>query len=107
MIRVQKSSDGKLAVVSGLPCEIMLYYCLWQSQLWPDWMDHEKFGDDSDHATRQHKRVIEAVSFGRELLMNDQHERFEVARWYAIDKCRALGIQVSTESLSEHETRVG
>lgn len=94
MVKVEKSSDGKIATLSGLECEVMLFYCFWQSKLWPDWMNHSKLGDESDVATRQHKSVIENVNAGRELKLHDVGEQFETACQYAIKRCRLLGVEV-------------
>lgn len=95
MVKVEKSSDGKIATLTGSECEVMLFYCFWQSKLWPDWMNDSKLGDESDAATRQHKEVIENVNAGRELLLHNAGETFHTAIRYATDKCELLGIEVS------------
>ena len=96
MVRVEKSSDGKVAMLTGSECEVMLFYCFWQSKLWPDWMNHSKLGDESDSATRQHKAVIESTSNGRGLMLHDVGEQFESACEYAIERCRLLSVEVQT-----------
>jgi hypothetical protein len=95
MVKVEKSSDGKIATLSGSECEVMLFYCFWQSKLWADWMNHSKLGDESDAATRQHKSVIENVNAGRELKLYDVGEQFKTACHYAIERCRLLGVEVN------------
>ena len=94
MVKVEKSSDGKVAMVSGSECEVTLFYCFWQSKSWPDWMNHSKFGVKFDVATQQYKSMIESVNAGRGLLLHDVGEQFETACHYAIERCRLLGIEV-------------
>lgn len=95
MIKVEKSSDKKITKISGSECEMMLFYCFWQSKLWPDWMNYANLGNESDSVTWQHKLVIENVNAGRELLFNDVGEQFETACQYAINRCCLLGIDVN------------
>lgn len=95
MVNVEKLSDGKVAAISGSECELMLFYCFWQSKLWPNWMDYSKLGDESDVATRQHKSVIESINTGRNLHLHDVGEQFEDACQYAVDRCRLLGVEVN------------
>lgn len=97
MIKVTKSSDGRVANVSGSECEVMLFYCFWQTKLWPDWMNHQKLGQDSDVATMQHRSVVRNINSGLPLLLSDVGEYFEAACEYAIDRSRLLGIEVVAE----------
>jgi hypothetical protein len=94
MITVTKSSDDKVATVSGSECEVMLFYCFWQWKLWPEWMNHAKLGQDSDVATMQHRSVVRNVNSGLPLLLSDVGEYFEAACQFAIERCRLLGIEV-------------
>lgn len=95
MVKVETKVNG-IAKVSGSECEVMLFYCFWQTCLWPEWMDHSKLGDEADTATKQHKEVIENVNAGRELLLHNTGETFHTAIRYATDKCELLGIEVSS-----------
>lgn len=97
MIRVEKSPDGRSAAVAGSECEVMLFYCFWQSELWPEWMVHPKLGEDSDSATRQHKWAIECINSGNTLLLQHTSEQFELALQFAIDRCLLLGIQIDKD----------
>ncbi len=96
MVRLDKHPTSDVVKLSGSECEVMLFYCFWQSYIWPDWMNHSKLGDESDSATRQHKAVIENVNEGRELLLHNCGDQFHNAQQYAADRCRLLGVEVKT-----------
>ncbi len=96
MITVKVLSDGKVTEVRGSESEVMLFYCFWQSSIWPDWMQYEKMGVENDHATRQHKQVIESVNAGRCLSLYSVGKEFKTAVSFAVDRCVRLGIEVST-----------
>jgi hypothetical protein len=49
--------------LNGAPAEMMLFYTLWQSSLWPGWMQHDDhLGEENDTPTKQRKTAIEAYN---------------------------------------------
>lgn len=95
MVSVKKSDDGKVATVNGSEADVMLFYCFWQTSLWPDWMKHKKLGQENDAATRQHKAAIADVNAGKGIVLSNSGDQFESALQFAVGQCRALGIEVS------------
>ncbi len=55
MIRIEKSFDGTVAKLTGDQVEMMLFFCFWQTALWPDWV---KMLTRGHQAIRSHKIVI-------------------------------------------------
>ena len=92
MISVSKSFDGTLATVSGDRAELMLFFCIWQTALWPDWIAAtcENVG-----AIQQHTAAVETIRDKGELLLHDASRLFENACALAINRCRLLGVEVS------------
>lgn len=93
MISVSKSGDGTVATLSGDGSELMLFFCIWQTALWPDWI-----AATVDHVggIRDHKAAVRAIRDTGELLLHDGSRIFEDACVFAIDRCRVLGVEVST-----------
>lgn len=101
MIKVDRSRStlnvaSRSVKVSGLPAEMMLFYCMWQTTLWPNWMAHLTIGIDNT-ATKQHKGVIELCNEGKPIRLCYEPGRFEDALEFAISQCKAVGIVVEIE----------
>jgi hypothetical protein len=94
MIKVSKSSDNEVVSVRGTPAEMMLFYCVWESHLWPNWLQYEKLGDPKDAAARQHKGVIKAINSGHDLLLSNMSKMFQDALDFAVERCRMLEVEV-------------
>jgi hypothetical protein len=94
MIKVSKSSDNEVVSVRGTPAEMMLFYCTWESSLWPSWIRSSKLGDPEDYAARQHRGVIKAINSGHDLLLSNSDEKFQQALDFAIERCRMLEVEV-------------
>ena len=97
MITVEERIGAKCVKLSGAACEVTLFYCFWQSHLWPDWMNHVKLGESTDAATKQHKSVIENIKDGREILLHHESSQFVSACQWSIDRCRLLGVEVMSK----------
>lgn len=82
--------------LSGDPAEVMLFYCMWQTVLWPNWMSHLTIGVE-DHATKQHKNVIASCAVNTPVRLHYEPGRFEDALEFAISQCKALGVVVEIE----------
>ena len=93
MIRAIKICDGKVGDVSGNPVEVMMFFSFWQFMLWPNWME-AKLGDENEGIHKQVSGVIDSLKDGHSLKLHDQGAYFEKAFDFAIEKCRALGIEV-------------
>lgn len=94
MIKIETTSGGKAISVRGSSAEVMLFYCFWQTSLWPDWMTYEKLGDRADVASKQHRGVIDRINRGDDLILYDSGEMFEKACRFACEQCTALGVDV-------------
>ena len=95
MIRAIKTNDGKVGEVSGNPAEVIMFFSFWQFRLWPNWMKEAKLGDENDVMHRQVSGMLDAVKDGNPLLLHDQGELFEQAFAFAVEKCKAIGINVT------------
>ena len=89
MITVEKTHDCCQAKVSGDRTEIAVFWALWQTWLWPGWMDSL----NHPHAI-SHREAVRQIRDTGELLIADSSGRYETATVAAIEKCRALGIVV-------------
>jgi hypothetical protein len=94
MIRAIKTHGGKLGEVSGNPADVIMFFNFWQFKLWPNWMSEAKLGTENDHMHRQVSGVIDTVKDGHSLKLHDQGDNFEQAFDFAVEKCKAIGIEV-------------
>lgn len=94
MIRAIKTHDGKVGDVSGNPAETIMFFNFWQFKLWPNWMEQAKLGVASDIMHRQVSGMLESVVAGHSIKLHDQGQNFEQAFAFAVEKCRALGVEV-------------
>lgn len=93
MLRVRRDADKKLAELQGSECEMMLFYCLWQTHLWPGWMSWDKLHEDN-HVSRQHKQAIQRINDGAGLTLHDEGRLFEEALQFAIGQIKLMGVDV-------------
>lgn len=91
MITVAKSCDGTTATVTGDKVEMMMFFCIWQSHMWPDWIHAST---KHAEALRQHKFVVQSIRDDGEIRLHDARRDFEDACAFAIGRCRLLGIDV-------------
>lgn len=96
MINLEKIHD-KVISLRGAPHEKMLFYCFWQSSIWPDWMNYHKMANKADDAVKQHIRVIKAINDGRPILLFNDGENFQKALAFASERCKMLGIEVEND----------
>jgi len=94
MLKINKSSDNEIVSVRGTPAEMMLFYCIWETHLWPEWLKYEELGDRLDPAARQHRGVIKSINNGHDLLLNNREAIFQKALDFAIERCRMLEVEV-------------
>lgn len=94
MLRAIKTNDGKVGEVSGNPAEVIMFFGFWQFKLWPNWMSEAKLGSENDAMHRQVSGMLDAVKDGNPLKLWDSGELFEQAFDFAVEKCKALGINV-------------
>lgn len=94
MFRAIKTNDGKIGEVSGNPAEVIMFFGFWQFKLWPNWMEQAKLGSENDAMHRQVSGMLDAVKDGKPLKLWDSGESFEQAFAFAVEKCKALGINV-------------
>lgn len=93
MLRVEIVDSSDVAIVLGQPGELILFYSLWQSELWPDWMTHESLSHATT-ANQQHRDVIAKCQNGDALPLLNQGFLFNLALGKAVDKCKLLGLEV-------------
>lgn len=94
MIKISKDNTGKMASVRGTPAEMMLFYCAWETHLWPTWLTYDKLGDLKDPAAKQHRGVVKSINNGHDLLLFNGDEKFQTALDFAVERCRMLDIEV-------------
>lgn len=98
MIKITPIGDGGLAVtVTGGPAQLMLFYCLWQSKLWPGWEKHEGLGDPRDGLNAQLRNVVDSVDTGQGLAISIQGREFVEAVNFAVERLRGLDIHVERQ----------
>lgn len=93
MITIQEFDGGAYAECSGPSHEMMLFYCLYQTSMWPTWMKHPHIGESNDPATRQHKMVIRELAYGNRLALSCTGPGDNALK-FAVDRCRKLGVFV-------------
>jgi hypothetical protein len=89
MITVEKTHDCCQARVSGDRTEIAVFWAIWQTELWPGWMDVL----EHPHAV-SHREAVRQIRDTGELLLADSSDRYEQATTLAIQRCKLLGIVV-------------
>ena len=92
MIKIIEKQDGKYVQLSGDPSDVMLFYCLWQTKLWPNWMNHDNLDDKNDHARKQHYAVANALVENNPILLANDQKVFKEALKFAMDQCTKIGI---------------
>lgn len=80
--------------VAGPKYELMLFYCAWQSYLWPEWMSYEGLGKDNDEFTRHYKLAVESIQAGELKLFNAQ-TKFQEALEFAIKTCKRVDMKIT------------
>ncbi len=89
MIIVEKTHDCCQAKVSGDRAEMAVFWAIWQTELWPGWMN----AIQHPHAI-SHRNAIKQIRDCGELLLANSSGIYEDATKAAIEKCMALGIVV-------------
>ena len=97
MLKTVKTSNLEVLSVRGTPAEMMLFYCIWETHLWSDWLDYTKLGDPKDAVARQHRNVIKSINDGRDFLISNSEKMFQDALDFAIERCKMLGIEVEND----------
>jgi hypothetical protein len=82
VINIEKIHD-KVVSVRGASSEMMLFYCFWETSLWPDWMTYHKMTNREDDAVKQHIRVLKAIDAGRPVLLFNEGE-VECLEWKSL-----------------------
>ena len=92
MIKKEEKEEGKYVQLSGDPSDVMLFYCLWQTKLWPNWMNHDTLDDKNDYALIQHYGVAKALEEGNPVLLANDQKIFKEALKFAREQCTKIGI---------------
>lgn len=92
MIKITEKQDGKYVQLSGDSSDIMLFYCFWQTKLWPNWMNYDNLGDKNDHARKQHFAVANALVENNPVLLANDQKIFKEALQFAMEQCTKIGI---------------
>lgn len=87
MIRVVKKD--KHVRVSGPPGELMLFYCFWESHLWPDWASSK-----SDGLDQELKDLVSSINSTGEFHLVTGKPLFDKAFEVAMERFASLGIVV-------------
>lgn len=98
MIKIAPMGEGGRALtVSGDPVQLMLFYCIWQSKLWPGWEKHEGLGDPRDGLNAQLRQVVDSISAGRGLAISTVGPEFVDAVNFAVERLRGFDIHVERQ----------
>jgi len=84
-----RESDAK--VVSGMPAHVMMFYCIWQTKLWPEWC---MSGMSEDAALRQHTSALQSVSCNGFVTINNKGKEYREAFEAAVLACSLMGIDI-------------
>jgi hypothetical protein len=93
MIKIEEKQNGKYLQLTGDSAEVTMFYCFWQSKLWPDWMNHKNLGEVNDYATKQHTGVLSALVKGDPILLANDSKVFKDAYSYALKNADNIGIK--------------
>lgn len=93
MIKIEEKQNGKYLQLTGDSAEVTMFYCFWQSKLWPDWMEHKNLGELKDLATKQHTGVLKALTNGDPILLANDSKVFKDAYKYACNKVENIGVK--------------
>jgi hypothetical protein len=93
MIKIEEKQNGKYLQLTGDSAEVTMFYCFWQSKLWPDWMNHKNLGESNDLATRQHSGVLKALVNGDPILLANDSGIFKEAYKYARHQVEKFGVK--------------
>jgi hypothetical protein len=93
MIKIEEKQSGRYLQLSGDAAEVSMFYCFWQSKLWPEWMNHKNLGESNDFATKQHAGVLNALVKGDPILLANDSEVFRNAYNYAIHQIEKIGVK--------------
>lgn len=94
MIRAIKIQGDKFGSVSGHPAEVIMFHQFWQAKLWPKWIEQSHLGAKNDPMTRELTEMLKVVKEGFPLTLADQGDKFEEAFVFAVEQCKAIGINV-------------
>jgi len=102
MLKLEKTEDGRVAKVEGAPSDIMMFYCIWKTKIWPGCFEHRHIGKENDRFTKEASGVAERIRNGDLLALHDVGKVFENAFHHAVEVCTNLGIEVRVgESVAE------
>jgi hypothetical protein len=87
MIFLHLQENEKTFFLSGDAVEMAIFYCQWQTVLWPDWMAHTTIDE-------QHKKVIDTIKSGESVWLANINDTFKTAALTAVQRCENLGIDV-------------
>ena len=87
MIYLKLSRDEKTVTLSGNAVEMAVFYCQWQTVLWPAWMT-------ATSIDAQHKKVFDLIKSGQSVLLANVDDTFKTAGLTAVERCENLGIDV-------------
>ncbi len=93
MIKIEEKQNGRYLQLTGNSAEITIFYCFWQSKIWPELMNHKDLGEPNDFATKQHTGVLNALVIGDPILLANDSKVFKDAYKHALDKSDKLGIK--------------
>lgn len=94
MIRIKSNSDA--AHVSGNPVEVMFFFTVWQTRLWPGWVDTQLTVGASEDATKQHMGAIAETKEGSAIDLYNRGPEYRAALDSAGRLCEKYGITVSS-----------
>ena len=78
MLKITTDEDKKTASVSGPPHELVMFYCVWQSYLWPNWATEMDLSKD-DVFSQQTKIMMDRINNNSGLLLSWSDSLFKDA----------------------------
>lgn len=92
MIRIVDNKKTKSVLVTGDHSEVMLLYCIWQTIVWPEWMNYMKLTEQT--AIRDFRAARKSITDSGDIRLSGAEPIFREALTEAISRCEALEIVV-------------
>lgn len=95
MLRIEYSEH--IVTVGGDPEHVAMFYCIWQSEIFPKWAEHVKNSNDEDAMPKQIKYAMNRWSTGLSIALSNEAEEMRQAALVSTAVCEKLGIEVEVK----------
>lgn len=95
MLRIEYT--GNVVTVGGNPEHVAMFYCIWQSEIFPKWAEHVKNSNDEDAMPKQVRYVMDRWSTGQPITLSNEDDGMTRAVFVATAACEKLGIELEVK----------